>query len=200
MKEFITYNMVRDNGLLLARKMYDEQYIPDIIYTSMRGGAYLGNIISEFFKLVYKNEKRILYSTVVAHSYSSVRENTEVILDGWTFPPEKLPPDSSILIVDDIFDSGATINFLVNDLINRGLHKENIKVAVHDYKYFHNRKKQYGIQPDYWCRKHDIHNDDEDVWIHYMSHELVGLSETELEEYYYRRNPALRAVFKGISL
>lgn len=200
MKEFITYNTVRDNGLILARKMYDEKYIPDIIYTSMRGGAYLGNIISEFFKLVYKEKKTILYSTVVAHSYSGIHENTEVILDGWTFPPEKLNSDSSVLIVDDIFDSGATINFLVKDLIKYGLHRENIKVAVHDYKYFHNKKDQYEIQPDYWCRKHDIHSEDEDIWIHYMSHELVGLSEMELEEYYYKRNPALRSVFKGISL
>ena len=47
MKEFLTYNTVRDNGLILARKMYDEGYVPDVIYASMRGGAYLANVISE---------------------------------------------------------------------------------------------------------------------------------------------------------
>ena len=52
MKDFITYNTIRDNGLLLARRMYDEGYTPEVIYTLMRGGAYLGNIISEFFKLL----------------------------------------------------------------------------------------------------------------------------------------------------
>ena len=31
-----------------------------------------------------------------------------------------------------------------------------------------------------------------------MSHELVGLSNEELEENYYSKNPALRNVFKGI--
>lgn len=200
MKEFITYNTVRDNGLILARRMYEDNYIPDIIYTSMRGGAYLGNIISEFFKLAYKNKKKILYSTVVAHSYSGVHENTEVILDGWTFPPEKLKPNSSVLLIDDIFDSGATINYLVQELIKKGLLRENIKVAVHDYKHFINKKEQYEIQPDYWCRKHDIECEENDIWIHYMSHELVGLSENELEEYYYKRNPKLRNVFKGIQL
>lgn len=200
MKEFLPYFTVRDNGFALARRLYNEGYVPDIIYTSMRGGAYLGNVISEFFKIVYKDSKKILYSTVVAHSYSGVRENSRIILDGWTYPPEKLKAEDKILLVDDIFDSGETINFLVRDLIRYGLKRENIKVAVHDYKYFHNKKAQLQIQPDYWCRKHDIHSEDEDIWIHYMSHELVGLSETELEEYYYKRNPALRSVFKGISL
>lgn len=198
MKDFITYNTIRDNGLLLARKMYDEGYCPDVMYTLMRGGAYLGNIISEFFKLAHKNEKPILYSSVVAHSYSGIHENTEVILDGWTLDPGTLKKDACILIVDDIFDSGATINFLVKDLINKGIKRENIKTAVHDYKYFHYKKEQYEIQPDYWCRKHDIHSEDENLWIHYLSHELVGLSCEELEEYYYKRNPALRDVFKGI--
>ncbi len=198
MKHFITYNTIRDNGLLLARKMYDEGYTPDVIYTLMRGGAYLGNIISEFFKLANKNKKPILYSAVVAHSYSNVHENTEVVLDGWTLDPKSLSPITSILIVDDIFDSGATINFLVNDLIKNGINRESIRVAVHDYKFFHYKKEQYEFQPDYWCRKHDIYNENEKLWIHYLSHELVGLSAAELEDYYFKRNPALRPVFEGI--
>ncbi len=198
MKEFLDYNTVRDNGLILARKFYDENYIPDIIYTSMRGGAYMGNIISEFFKLACKDHKPVLYSTVVAHSYSGVHENNEVVLDGWTFPPKHLPKDAKVLLVDDIFDSGATINYLVKDLISKGLTREQITVVVHDYKYFHYKEVQEEIQPDYWCRKHDIYKEEDNMWIHYMSHELVGLSSTELEEYYYKRNPDLRSVFKGI--
>ena len=31
-----------------------------------------------------------------------------------------------------------------------------------------------------------------------MSHELVGLSNEELEENYYSKNPVLKNVFKGI--
>lgn len=198
MKEFLTYNTVRDNGLILARKMYDDGYTPDIIYASMRGGAYLANVISEFFKIAYKDEKKILYSTVVAHSYSGVHDNADVVLDGWTFPPDKLKSDASVLLVDDIFDSGATVNYLVTDLVKHGLKRQNIKIAVHDYKYFHNQNEHYEYHPDYWCRKHDIYNEKDNIWIHYMSHELVGLSASELEENYYSKNPLLRSVFKGL--
>ena len=148
--------------------------------------------------IVKEDEKKILYSTVVAHSYSGVHDNADVILDGWTLQPSKLPADSSVLLVDDIFDSGATVNYLVDELIKQGLKRENIKIAVHDYKYFHDKKEQYEHHPDYWCRKHDIYTEKDNLWIHYMSHELVGLSTEELEENYYSKNPALRNVFKGI--
>jgi len=197
-KEFLEYKTVRDNGFTLARRIIDEGYIPDIIYTSMRGGAYLGNVVSEFFKVAYHGEKKILYSTVIAHSYSGVRSNSKIVLDGWTYPPEKLEKNMQVLIVDDIFDSGETINFLVGDLIKRGLNKQNIKVAVHDYKDRHNKKEKLEVVPDWWCRKHEIYSEEDDIWIHYMSHELVGLTREELEEHYFNNNPLLRKVFEGV--
>ena len=76
----------------------------------------------------------------------------------------------------------------------RGIPREDIKVVVHDYKYFTYYEEQLPIQPDYYCRKFEIHNSDENRWIHYMSHELVGLSKEELEEYYYKVDPELRNV------
>ena len=55
-------------------------------------------------------------------------------------------------------------------------------------------KKQGEIKPDYWCRKFNIDNPDQNPWINYNSHELVGLSDTELEENYYKIYPELRKV------
>lgn len=198
MKEFVSYNEIRNNGLVLARTMYDEGYIPDVIYASMRGGVYLANVISEFFKLAYRNKKNILYSTVLVHSYSGINENSDVVLDAWSVNPKELKKDSSILIVDDIFDSGATINFLGNDLLNLGVSRSNIKVAVHDYKFFAYRETVHKIIPDYWCRKHVINSEDDNIWIHYLSHELIGLSSDEVEKYYTSEDKRLYEVFKGI--
>ena len=45
-------------------------------------------------------------------------------------------------------------------------------------------KPELPVHPDYYCRKHVIADESEDVWIHYMSHELVGLTEEELDRYY----------------
>ena len=193
-KEFLEYDTVRNNALKLANKIYKDGFIPDVIYCSLRGGAYMANIISEYFKIIAKVNKfhPVLYAGVVARSYSDVAQHTKVFIDGWTYPPENLRPGDKILLVDDIFDSGRTINCLVETLMNsRGMPREDIKVVVHDYKYVTYYNEQLPIQPDYYCRKFEINSPEENRWIHYMSHELVGLSKKELEEYYFKDDPEL---------
>ena len=58
-------------------------------------------------------------------------------------------------------------------------------MAVHDYKVRRYEKGQLPVQPDYWCRFHDLATPEEEFWIHYMSHELVGLTEEEKQAHYY---------------
>jgi hypoxanthine phosphoribosyltransferase len=99
-----------------------------------------------------------------------------------------------VLLVDDIFDSGRTINHLAKIILEKGIPRQDLKVAVHDYKYFYDKDEQLPIHPDYWCRKHELSIHDEDRWIHYLSHELVGLSAEELEQHYYTQDPQLRDV------
>ncbi|MDR1748439.1 MAG: phosphoribosyltransferase [Spirochaetaceae bacterium] len=197
-KEFLPYDIVRNNSLKLAHRIYTEGFIPDIIYASLRGGVYMANIISEYFKLARRDCRPVLYASVVARSYSDIRQRERVMVDGWTYAPEHLRPGDNILLVDDIFDTGKTINHLVEILLEKGVPRRNIKVVVHDYKYFTCKEEQLPIQPDYWCRKFEIDSPDNDRWIHYMSHELVGLSREELEEYYYRGDPSLREVLGSI--
>ena len=76
----------------------------------------------------------------------------------------------------------------------KGMPRSNIKVVVHDYKYFTYYEKQLPIQPDYWCRKFEITKPEENRWIHYLSHELVGLTNEELEKYYYADDPELKNI------
>ena len=128
-KDFITCDMIRDAGIKLAHKMYKEDgFIPDVIYDSLRGGAYLANVISEYYKVALKNHKPVLFAAVVAHSYTDVSQHTGVHIDGWTYAPEYLRPGDKILICDDIYDSGRTIDFLVNIFIEKGVPRENIKI------------------------------------------------------------------------
>lgn len=193
-KEFLQYDVVRNNALKLAHKINQEGFIPDVIYSSLRGGAYMANVISEYFKIARRGKRPVMYAAVVARSYTDVREHSRVMIDGWTYSPKHLRPGDKILLVDDIFDSGKTINHLVENLLERGVPRKDIKVAVHDYKYFTYKQQQLPIQPDFWCRKFNIEKPEDDLWIHYMNHELVGLSQEELEEYYYKDDPELRDV------
>jgi len=197
-KELLTYQTVRNNALKLAHKMHLEGFIPDVIYVSLRGGAYMGNIISEYFKLVLpKGSRPVFYAAMVAHSYRGVRDQEQIRVDGWTYNPEHLRTGDKILLVDDIFDSGVTINHLVGVLLEKGVPRSDIKVAVHDYKIRYYGKAALPIAPDYYCRKHDVRTPNEDMWIHYMSHELAGLTGPEIDTYY-GDDPELAAILKSI--
>ncbi|GHT63470.1 phosphoribosyltransferase [Spirochaetia bacterium] len=198
-KEFLPYDTVRNNTLKLAHRIYHDGFIPDVIYVSLRGGAYLGNVISEYFKIVRRDAHPVYYAAVVARSYSDVRTSDKITVEGWTYAPEHLRIGDKVLLVDDIFDTGQTINHLAEIILERGIPRKDLKIAVHDYKYFFDKPEQLPFQPDYWCRKHDLSVKDEDRWIHYMSHELVGLSESELEANYYAADPELREVLKVIN-
>lgn len=194
MKEFLSYDTVRNDAIRLADRIYRvDGFVPDVIYTSLRGGAYMANVISEYFKLARPNEKPVLYAAVVARSYTDVRQSGRVRIDGWTYSPEHLRAGDKILLVDDIYDSGRTLNYLVEVLMEHGVPRSDIKVVVHDFKDFHDRPT-LPIKPDYWCRRFDINGEEDNRWIHYMSHELVGLTPEELEQEYFSRDESLRAV------
>ena len=195
-KDFLPYGIVRNNALKMAHRIYRDGFVPDVIYVPLRGGVYLGNAISEYFKIVQCQARPVYYAAVIARSYTGVAESSEVKVEGWTYAPELLRSGDKVLLVDDIFDSGRTLNCLADIIMKRGISRNNLKLAVHDYKYFFDKARQHPVQPDYWCRKHELSISDEDIWIHYLSHELIGLTRQELEEHYYAEDPELREVLQ----
>jgi hypoxanthine phosphoribosyltransferase len=198
-KEFLSYDTVRNNAIKLARRIFYDGFVPNVIYVSLRGGAYVGNVISEYFKIVQDPKRPVYYAAVVARSYTDVLKQDMITVEGWTYDPAHLRNGDRVLLVDDIFDSGRTVNHLAGIILGKGIPRQDLKVAVHDYKYFYDREEQLPIQPDYWCRKHELSVKDEDIWIHYMSHELVGLFADELEQYYYTQDSRLREALKIVA-
>lgn len=198
MKEFLPYDTVRINALKLVHRIYQEDhFVPDIIYASLRGGAYMANVISEYYKVALKNHKPVLYAAVVARSYANVANHSDVRIDGWTYSPDYLRAGDNIMLIDDIFDTGRTLNYLLKIFLEKGVPRENIKVVVHDYKVYKWRTP-LPVRPDYWCRKFEIENPEQNIWINYNSHELVGLTEAELEEHFYKPYPELRPILEPI--
>ncbi len=191
-KEFLPYDTVRNNAIKLAFRIYESGFTPDVIYVSLRGGAYTGNVISEYFKLIRRRTRPVYYAATVARSYTDIHTRDKVKVEGWTYNPEHLRQGDQILVVDDIFDTGRTINHLVEIIQEQGIPRRDIKVAVHDYKVRRYVAEQLPVQPDFYCRLHVIPSPEEDTWIHYMSHELVGLTAVEREKYYYSEDEGLR--------
>ncbi|MCL2558829.1 MAG: phosphoribosyltransferase [Treponema sp.] len=196
-KEFLHYDLMRNNGIKLAHGIYKDGFRPDVIYVSLRGGACLGNIISEFFKVMDKGTRPVYYAAVVARSYEDVGQVGKVRVDGWTYSPEYLRVGDKVLLVDEIFDTGRTMNHLAQVILEKGIPREDLKIAVHDYKCRIDEPTPLPVQPDYWCRKHDVSAGGDDSWIHYMSHELQGLSRAETESEYFAREEGIDADFRA---
>jgi len=190
-KVFISYDTIRDDAIKLAYRIYRDGFIPDIIYVSLRGGAYLGNVISEYFKFVTGEGKPVFYAAVVARSYTDISTQTSIQVDGWTYDPDLLKSGDKVLLVDDVYDTGRTINYLAQLFMDKGLSRNDIKIAVHDYKVRKYIPETLPIHPDYWCRKLESSSPSEETWIHYMSHELVGLTRDEIAEHYQVDDPEL---------
>lgn len=195
-KHFIPYDTVRNNAIVLANEIYQEGFIPDVIYVSLRGGAYMGNVISEFFKFIRRGQRPVFYAAVVARSYTDIRDQQRVSVDGWTYSPEHLRSGDRILVVDDIFDTGRTVNHLVEVILQKGIPRSDVRIAVHDYKIRHYVDERLPIQPDYYCSKHDVQVPEEDNWIHYLSHEMVGLLPDEIDRYY--TDERVRSILHGL--
>lgn len=196
-KEFISFETVRNNALKLARTIHEGGFEPDVVYVSLRGGAYVGNVMSEYFKVVRRGSRPVFYAAVVARSYTDIRQQDLVMVDGWTYSPEYLRSGDKVLLIDDIFDSGNTINHLVDIILRKGLPRDDVRIAVHDYKIRKYLPDEHPVHPDYYCRKHVIERPEDDTWIHYMSHELVGLTHDEVSKHY-REDPEVAEVLRSI--
>ncbi|MFO7849887.1 MAG: phosphoribosyltransferase family protein [Spirochaetia bacterium] len=183
-KIFVEYDQVRNNSLKIAEKIHHDGFVPDVVYVLLRGGAYIGNVISEYFKIIRRGERPVFYAAVVARSYSDIRQRSQVRIDGWTYNPEYLRTGDKVLLVDDIYDSGTTMSYLGEVIMGHGIPREDLKIAVHDYKVFTYQENKMTVTPDYYCRKHIIDSPEEDIWIHYKSHELVGLTREEYNKNY----------------
>lgn len=196
MKEFIPYDEIRNNAIRLAHEIHAAEFVPDIIYVSLRGGAYMGNVISEYFKFVRRGQRPVFYAAVVARSYTDIHSRERVSVDGWTYSPEHLRSGDRVLVIDDIFDTGRTVNHLAAIILEKGIPRADLKVAVHDYKIRQYADEHLPIQPDFWCRKHEIKTPAEDQWIHYLSHEMVGLVPDEIDAYY--KDPEVRSILREL--
>lgn len=204
-KEFISCEMIRDAAIKLVYKMHKEDgFVPDVIYDSLRGGAYMANVMSEYYKLMAIKDGKTptFYAAVVARSYGKVKEHSNhVDIDGWTWSPSNLQKGQKVLVVDDIYDTGLTVNSLVETIMAAGIPREDIKVAVYDYKvplykFKDGSETPLSIQPDYWCRKHVLNKESDSRWIHYTCHEFIGLTPDEVDEVF--TDPEVREILHDI--
>ena len=173
-KKYIREKVLIQDSFKLAIKIFNSQFKPDFLVGLWRGGSTVGIYVQECLQHLGVQTDHISIRT----SYQGepdyrdrIEKGREIRAHGLQYLLENLNHDQKLLIVDDVYGSGSSINAVIKQLSER-LKKNmprNYKVAVPWYKPSQNTS---GRVPDFY-----VHETDE--WL-VLPYELVGLDPNEI--------------------
>ncbi len=170
-KFYISAARLLQDSFLLAEKIHNSGLKPDFIVGIWRGGTPIGIAIQEYFEYIGIQTDHIAVRT---SSYIGIGQRGKTIrVHGLHYIIEEANASDSLLVVDDVFDSGNSIEALLAELQQkmRNNMPQTVKVATPWYKPGNNRTTRV---PDYY-----LHETED--WL-VFPHELSGLSYEEISE------------------
>ena len=182
-KTFIQADQLLEDSFKLAWNVYESGFRPNYIIGVWRGGAPIGIAVQEFLEVLGVSSDHIAIRT--SHYSGIGKLNSNVTVYGLNYVIRQLESEDSLLIVDDVHDTGLSIQQIINDL--QAACKKNtpeIKVAT---PYFKPTKNKTERKPDFY-----LHETDE--WL-VFPHELDGLTSDEIKE----NKPAIKDLIEKIS-
>jgi hypoxanthine phosphoribosyltransferase len=169
MKVYVSPDSLRKDSYQLGSKVLQDGFKPDFMVAIWRGGATIGLCIHELMKYKGVNADHIAIRT---SKYTGVDvANNKVTVHNLGYLKERLGKDSKVLLVDDIFDTGHSIEAIF-DSFSSSLGDNmptDIRVATVFYKPSRNLTSRI---PNYY-----IH--ETSSWV-VFSHELEGMSLDEI--------------------
>ncbi len=167
-KVYISAQQLLEDSFQLAIQVYESGFRPDYIVGVWRGGAPVGIAVQELLHVFGVESDHIAIRT---SSYTGIGERGKVVrVHGLTYLIKRLESEHNLLIVDDVHDSGLSIEQTIVEL-KRACKKNTpqIRVATPYYKPKNNKTDRV---PDYY-----VHETDE--WL-VFPHEIDGLTTDEL--------------------
>ena len=167
----------------LAWLVYESGFRPDYIVGIWRGGAPVGIAVQEFFDLMGVASDHIAIRT---SSYKGIGEREKTVqVYGLNYVIRQVESDNSLLMIDDVFDTGLSVQKVIEDL-KKACKKNtpNIRIATPYYKPENNMTER---TPDYFLYETS-------KWI-VFPHELKGLSLEEITS----NKPVLSGLIDKIS-
>lgn len=161
-----------ESSLQLALKIFTSGFRPDFIVALWRGGTPVGITIAELYDYFGIKVDHLAIKTSYYTSLDQVKG--EVQVNGQEYLLRTMKSANSLLLVDDVFDSGSSIQAVLDMFANEAPNNKprDIRIATTYYKPL--RNKMVGLVPDYYA-----HETDE--WL-VFPHELAGLSRDEIAE------------------
>ena len=170
-KRYITAQQLLEDSFRVAAQVYEDGFRPDFIIGIWRGGAPIGIAVQEYYDFKGVETDHIAVRT--SSYYGINKQSKDIKVHGLHYIIENANAGDSLLIVDDVFDSGRSIFALkekLSELMRLNLPKD-IRVACPYYK---PKNSKVDMKPDYY-----IHESEE--WL-VFPHELSGLTPDEIIE------------------
>ncbi len=169
-KVYLDAQTLLEDSFELAARIYESGFRPTFIVAVWRGGAPIGIAVQEYLSYRGVASDHIAIRT---SAYSGIDERSrKVAVYGLSYLIKNLTHEDSLLIVDDVFDTGHTVQAIVEEIRSklRLNTPEDIRVAVPYYKPTRN---QTDLEPDYYL--HETAS-----WLKYPT-SLEGLSLEEMQ-------------------
>ena len=168
-KHFITADELLIDSFKLADQVYRSGFRPHFIVGVWRGGAPVGIAVQEY--LDYRGIETDHIAIRTSSYYGIDQQDKIVRVHGLNYIIDHVNADDSLLLVDDVFDSGRSVIAILNELKEktRANLPGTIKIATPWYKPERNTTE---LKPDYF-----IHETDQ--WL-VFPHELSGLTPEEI--------------------
>ncbi|MEE9332703.1 MAG: phosphoribosyltransferase family protein [Granulosicoccaceae bacterium] len=171
-KRYITSQQLLDDSMELGRQILQSGFRPNYIVGVWRGGTPVGIAVQELLDFYGVETDHIAIRT---SSYQGMRRaETPVRVHGQSYLTRAMNAEDSLLICDDVFDTGLSVKAILESLQLRSRKNmpHDVRVATAYYK---PSKNKTDFTPHYCA-----HETDE--WL-VFPHELEGLTMEEIREH-----------------
>lgn len=168
-KIWLTADQLLADSYRLARKVMESGFAPTHLVGIWRGGAPVGIAVQELLAFHGHDCDHISIRTA---SYCGIDERDKKIrVYALGYLVDTLNPEDRLLVIDDVFDTGKSIEAFLAELKERCRHNmpRDTRVATVYYKPARNLTS---LTPDYF-----VHECDD--WL-VFPHEICGLTEAEI--------------------
>jgi hypoxanthine phosphoribosyltransferase len=168
-KLFISADSLLRDSIELARRIVQSGFRPTWLVAMWRGGAPIGIAIQEVLEYHSIHADHIAIRT---SSYTGIDTQSKVVrVHALDYLVSRLQAEDELLLVDDVFDSGRSLDAVFAELRQRCRRNlpEKIRIATVYYKPARNRST---LVPDYYVKATDR-------WL-VFPHEIQGLTREEI--------------------
>lgn len=168
-KVYLSANDLLSDSFRLANMILDSGFRPTHLVGIWRGGAPVGIAVQELLEYHGVHADHIAIRT---SSYSGIDvQDRQVRVFALGYLIDTLNPDDRLLVIDDVFDSGRSIEAFIAELRARCRHNmpRDVRIATVYYK---PKRTQTTLRPDFFVRETDD-------WL-IFPHEVDGLTRAEI--------------------